>query len=40
MEEKGIYTPHFTLPINSPPTHQPHFILEYLYFDRNFEPYE
>jgi hypothetical protein len=33
---------HFTLPINSPPTHQPHSILSYpsktLYFGTKFEP--
>jgi hypothetical protein len=37
-----FYTPHFTLPTNSPPTHQPHSILSYpsrtLYFDTKFEP--
>jgi hypothetical protein len=35
-------TPHFTLPTNSPPTHQPHSILSYpsrtLYFGTKFEP--
>jgi hypothetical protein len=37
-----FYTPHFTLPTNSPPTHQPHSILSYpsrtLYFGTKFEP--
>jgi hypothetical protein len=36
-----FYTPHFTLPTNSPPTHQPHSILSYpsktLYFGTKFE---
>jgi hypothetical protein len=38
----GLYTPHFTLPTNSPLTHQPHSILSYpsrtLYFGTKFEP--
>jgi hypothetical protein len=37
-----FYTPYFTLPTNSPPTHQPHSILSYpsrtLYFGPKFEP--
>jgi hypothetical protein len=37
-----FYTPHFTLPTNSSPTHQPHSILSYpyrtLYFGTKFEP--
>jgi hypothetical protein len=37
-----FYTPHFTLPTNSPPTHQPHSIFSYpfrtLYFGTKFEP--
>jgi hypothetical protein len=36
-----FYTPHFTLPTNSPTTHQPHSILSYpsrtLYFGTKFE---
>jgi hypothetical protein len=36
-------TPHFTLPTNSPPTHQPNSILSYpsriLYFGTKFEPF-
>jgi hypothetical protein len=34
----------FTLPTNSPPTHQPHLVLsypsKYLYFGTNFEPFK
>jgi hypothetical protein len=37
-----FYTPRFTLPTNSPPTHQPHSMLSYpfrtLYFGAKFEP--
>jgi hypothetical protein len=44
VKGNDFYTPHFTLPTNSPPTHQTHSILSYhsrtLYFDTKFKPSE
>jgi hypothetical protein len=41
VRENDFYTPHFTLPTNTLPTHQPHSILSYpsrtLYFGTKFE---
>jgi hypothetical protein len=36
VRENDLYTPHFTLPTNSPPTHQPHSILSYASKTLNF----